>query len=256
MNHRHASLAIVFVLICAVAGPAQNTAPKSPCPRELAVGAPFTINEGDPLTFAVEGPDTSSLSLRLKYEWTISPPSVRLISGAGTPSITVETAKMNGKRITVNLAVEGMPQEFPCRVTADASTMVVAPRTTAPPHKFAEFPSTDFNRDKEQLDRLATFLSNSPEAGAYLIAYGGRTSRPEQANRLGARARNYLLKSSVISGIDPNWVAAVNGGRRERETYEIWIVPRGAQPPQPTPTIRPAPGKNKTRLNARIKRAR
>ncbi len=241
MNYRHTSLAIAFVLICAVVGFAQNTAPQSSCPRELAVSAPFTVNEGEPLTFAIEGPDTASLSLQLKYVWTISPSSVRLISGAGTPSITVETTKLNGKRITVNLAVEGMSKESPCRVTADAATTVVAPRPPAPPHKFAEFPSTGFNRDKEQLDSLATFLRNSPEAGAYLIAYSGRRSRPGQASRLGARARAYLLKSSVISGIDPKWVVAVNGGYRERETYELWIVPRGAQPPQASPTVRPAP---------------
>lgn len=251
MNYRHTSLSIVLVLICAAGGLGQSAASKSPCPGELAVGAPFTINEGDPLTFAVEVQDISSLSLQLRYAWTISPSSVRLLSGAGTPSITVETAKMNGKRITVSLAVEGMTKDMPCRVTADASTTVVSPRTPAQPHKFAEFPSTNFSRDKEQLDRLATFIHNSPEAGAYLIIYSGRRSQLGQANRLSTRARNYLLKSSVISGIDPKWVVAVNGGNRERETYEIWIVPRGAQPPQPTPTLRTAPAANKAKVFTR-----
>ena len=169
-----------------------------------------------------------------------STPSARSISGLGTPSITIETTKINGKSIAVNLAVEGMSDGGLCRVVADASTTVVAPRTPALPHKFAEFPSTGFDSDKEHLDRLATFLRNSPDAGAYLIAYTRQRRRSGQTVRLAARARDYLLKSSVISGIDPKWVVAVNGGYRERETYEIWIVPRGARPPLPTPTVPPA----------------
>jgi hypothetical protein len=239
MKHRSIALAIALILACAAAGNAQEATAKTTCPGTLAISAPYAINEGDPLTFAVEADDTPPVSLQLKYVWTLSPASVRVLGGAGTPSITVETAKLGGKRVAVSLLIEGVSKEFPCHMTASASTAVVAPRPPAPPQKFAEFVSTGFNHDKEQLERLAAFLRNSPEAGAYLIAYGGRGSRRGQADRLGASARNYLLKSSVISGIDPKWIVAVNGGYRDRDTYELWIVPQGAQPPQPTPTDHP-----------------
>jgi hypothetical protein len=240
MKHFSVILFIACIVAGAAAAHAQNTAVKSVCPAELAVSAPFTINEGDPLTFAVEGPVTSSLSLQLSYVWTISPSSVRVLSGVGTPSITVATTKQRGKRITVRLAVEGGSKEKPCRLTADAATTVVAPRTAEPPHKFDEFLSAGLGRDKAQLDRLAAFLRNSPEAGAFLVAYSACRSSPAKADRLGTSARNYLLKSSVISGIEPMWIVAVNGGHRERDSYEFWIVPRGAQPPAPTPRDCPA----------------
>lgn len=241
MKYRSIALSIAFILACAGTGSAQE-AIETTCPGRLTVSAPFTINEGDPLTFAVEADDTPPLSLHLNYVWTLSPASVRVLGGAGTPAITVETAKLSGKRVAVSLLIEGGSKESPCRVIAEASTTVVAPRSSARPYKFAEFVSMGLNRDKEQLERFAAFLRNSPEAGAYLIAYGGRGSRHGQAERLGARARNYLLKTSVISGIDPKWVVAVNGGYRERDTYEFWIVPQGTRPPQPAPTKHsPAP---------------
>jgi hypothetical protein len=241
MKYRLITLSIAFILACVAAVSAQEAAPKATCLSTLAVSAPFTINEGDPLTFAVEADNTPPLSLQLNYVWTLNPAFVRVLSGAGTPAITVDTAKLSGKRVAISLLVEGGSKEFPCRVRADTSTAVVASRPPAPPYKFAEFISTGFNRDKEQLERLATFMRNSPEAGAYLIVYGGRSSRRGQAERLGASARHYLLKSSVISGIDPKWVIAVNGGYRERDTYEFWIVPQGAQPPKPTPTAGKSP---------------
>jgi hypothetical protein len=235
MKHVSVILFIACILAGTVVAHAQDAKTKSVCPPELAVSAPFTINEGDPLTFAVEGPVTSSLSLQLSYVWTISPSSVRVLSGVGTPSITVATTKQRGKRITVRLVVEGGSKEKPCRLTADAATTVVPPRTADPSHKFDEFLSAGLGRDKAQLDRLAAFLRNSPDAGAYLIAYSACHSKPAKADRLGTSARNYLLKSSVVSGIEPKWVVAVNGGHRERDTYEFWIVPRGAKPPASTP---------------------
>ena len=242
MNYTRTALSIIFVLICTGVGMAQHTAPLASCPRSLAISAPFTINDGDPLTFAVEGAVTPSLSTQLRYTWAVSPASVRVLSGAGTPSITIDTTKLSGKPVTVGLIVEGGDKENPCRVTAEASTTVIAPRAPAPSHKFAEFPSRGFNHDKAKLDQLATFLHNSPTEGAYIIAYSGRVSRPGHANRLGAQARSYLVKSS---GIDARWIVAVNGGYRERDTYELWIVPQGARPPQPTPTIQRVPAAEK-----------
>jgi hypothetical protein len=87
-------------------------------------------------------------------------------------------------------------------------------------------------------------LQNDPSAATYVIAYGGRTSRVGMADLLSARARDYLIANR---GIDQSRIVVLNGGFREEDCVELWIVPRGATPPQPTPTVqagdvRPAGG--------------
>ncbi|MBV9957137.1 MAG: hypothetical protein JO360_01895, partial [Acidobacteria bacterium] len=62
-------------------------------------------------------------------------------------------------------------------------------------------------------------------------------SRVGQADRLGARALDYLTKTR---GIDSQRVVIVNGGYRETDFYEFWIVPQGAEPPQPSPSLSPS----------------
>jgi hypothetical protein len=83
---------------------------------------------------------------------------------------------------------------------------------------------------------LAIELQNDPGAQGYIIVYGGRNSRADSADRLSARARDYLVRTR---GIDAARVVVVNGGYRETNSFELWLVPQGATPPAPTPTVRP-----------------
>ena len=46
------------------------------------------------------------------------------------------------------------------------------------------------------------------------------------------RSRDYVVNTR---NIDRARVVVVNGGAREVDTIELWIVPQGAQPPRPTP---------------------
>ena len=57
---------------------------------------------------------------------------------------------------------------------------------------FDQFPSVAFDDDKARLDNLAIALQNSPDTTAYIIIYGGRTSRTGQADMLGRRSMDYL----------------------------------------------------------------
>src|SRR3954470_9085658 len=63
---------------------------KLPCPYPVNVSAPSSVNDGDVITFSadVNYAGTSALN----YTWTVSPASARILSGAGTPTITVDTA--------------------------------------------------------------------------------------------------------------------------------------------------------------------
>ena len=94
-----------------------------------------------------------------------------------------------------------------------------------------------FNDQKARLDNLAVNLQSDPTASAYIIAYGGRSSRAGQADQLGARAREYLV---TYRGLNPSRIVVVNGGFREQDCLDLWIVPSGATPPQPAPTVKPS----------------
>jgi len=94
--------------------------------------------------------------------------------------------------------------------------------------------SCSFDDQKARLDNLAVELQTDPTAMTYVIAYGGRTSRIGQADLLGARARDYLTANR---GIDQSRITVINGGFREEDCVELWIIPSGAVPPQPTPTV-------------------
>ncbi|HEX5706721.1 MAG TPA: hypothetical protein VFX96_05480 [Pyrinomonadaceae bacterium] len=204
----------------------------SPCPYPVNVSAPATVADGDIITFTadVSYPGQSALN----YTWTVSPPSARILSGAGTPTITVDSTGIGNRRITAILVVDDGSGDRACRQVAQASTGILAqapPSIT--PKRFDEFPSIAFDDDKARLDNMAIELQNSPGSQGYIIAYAGAGARAGEADRMGRRALEYL---TVQRGISSGRLVFVNGGRRERNTYELWIVPQGAEAPRPTPT--------------------
>lgn len=216
--------------------PRAVVAPELPCPYPVNVSAPSSVNEGDTITFASDVAYSGSSALN--YTWTVSPPSARIISGAGTPTITVDTTGLGKQSVTAILVVDDGSGEATCRQTAQAMTNVMG--VTPPPvvpRKFDEFPSIAYDDDKARLDNFAIELQNNPDAGGYIIAYSGRTSRAGQAERLGDRARSYLTQTR---GVDASRLVIVNGGYRDADTYELWVVPQGAQPPQASPTVSPS----------------
>lgn len=83
-------------------------------------------------------------------------------------------------------------------------------------------------------DFLVPALSGDPQSKAYIIAYGGRKTEPGKARRYAVRAKNYLVN---YRGIVPQRIVAVDGGRREEFVVEVWLVPKDAKPPEPSPTI-------------------
>jgi hypothetical protein len=206
----------------------------SPCPYPVNVSAPATVADGDIITFSADVAYTGQSALN--YTWTVSPPAARIMSGAGTPTITVDSTGSGNRRVTAILVVDDGSGDRACRQTAQASTAIIAP-TIIPntPKRFDEFPSVAYDDDKARLDNLAIELQNSPGSTGYVIAYAGRGRRADHADRMGRRALDYLRNTR---GIDSGRVVFVNGGTRERDTYELWIVPQGAEPPRATPTAR------------------
>ncbi|HYE13500.1 MAG TPA: PEGA domain-containing protein [Pyrinomonadaceae bacterium] len=209
--------------------------PTSPCPYPVNVTAPAQVGDGDIVTFTADVGYTGQSALN--YTWTVSPPAARILTGAGTPTITVDSAGLGNRRLTAILVVDDGSGDRNCRQTAQAATAVTGIRPPEGPKRFDEFPSVAFDDDKARLDNLAIELQNNPGASGYIISYAGRRSRAGEAERMNRRAAQYLTSTR---GISAGRVVTINGGYRESNSYEIWIVPQGATPPAPTPTINPA----------------
>lgn len=85
-----------------------------------------------------------------------------------------------------------------------------------------------------QLEDFREKLLKAPNTKAYIIAYGGRADNSGKARRYALRARNWLVE---WRGIEAKRIVAIDGGRREEFTVDLWLVPDNARPPVPTPTV-------------------
>ena len=207
----------------------------SPCPYPVNLSAPVTVNEGDVITYTADV--TYSGKSPLNYTWTVTPAGAKILSGVGTSTIAVDSTGLGNQTVSATLVVDDGSGEAACRQVAQASTSIT--RIPPPPREGREFDvccTCSFDDQKARLDNLAVELQNDPSSTTYIFAYGGRTSRVGQADRLGARARDYLV---TLRGIDSSRIVVVNGGFREEDCVELWIVPSGATPPQPRPTVQP-----------------
>lgn len=205
----------------------------SPCPYPVILSVDAEVDEGEVITFSADT-DYSGSAL-LNYTWTVSPSSAQILSHVGN-KLTVESTRLGGQRVTATLVVDDGSGEPLCRTTAQAYTMVRIP-PPPPVHPSREFDvccSCSFDDQKARLDNLAVELQNDPSSTTYVIAYGGRSSRIGQADLLGTRARDYLVTNR---GIDQSRIVVLNGGYREEDCVELWIVPSGAATPQATPTV-------------------
>ena len=207
--------------------------PMSPCPFPVNLSAPATVNEGEIITYTsdVAYGGTSALN----YTWTVSPGNARILSGVGTPTITVDSTGFGSQTITATLLVDDGSGDAVCRQSAQASTLIPRPPPREnPAREFDVCCNCSYDDQKARLDNLGVELQNDPSTAAYIIAYGGRTSRIGQADLIGTRARDYLVTKRRI---DPARIIVLNGGFKEEDCVELWIVPSGATPPQPRPTV-------------------
>jgi hypothetical protein len=128
--------------------------------------------------------------------------------------------------------------------------LVVVPITSASKAqeaaKFDRFENINCEYEKARLDSFAVQLQNQPDAIGYIVFYGGRKygmtghthlPRHNEGEARVARLKSYLIGSR---GLDPKQLVLVNGGYRETWQAELWVVPKGANPPILAPTLKPA----------------
>ncbi len=220
--------------------------PKSPCPFPVNVSAPQQVNDGEIITFNadVSYGGTSPVN----YKWKVTPSTARITSGLNSPTLTVDSTGLGGHRIVATLIADDGSSDPACSQSAQAVAVVAPlPKTVIVAKEFDECNSCTFDDQKARLDNLAVELQNDPSTRAYIIAYGGRMSPVGQVEVLMSRARDYLVSQR---GIDASRLVVVNGGFREEDSVELWMVPSGAKPPQATPTVKvsdllPVPAKRK-----------
>jgi hypothetical protein len=132
-----------------------------------------------------------------------------------------------------------------CLIAANANAGIA----TSEARKFDEFKDVNCEDEKARLDNFANELQNNPDVQGYIVFYGGKRhqypTRPNsrlalprrgEAEARAARLKPYLHDSR---GIDSGRIVVINGGYRDHWAAELWIVPKGANAPAPTPTVRP-----------------
>jgi len=207
--------------------------PKSPCPYPLNVSAPQQVTEGEIITYTADV--SYSGTAPLKYTWRVTPSSAKVISGLGTATLNVDSTGLGGQRITATLTADDGSADPACAQTVQAVAVIAAiEKKMIVAREFDECNNCTFDDQKARLDNLAVELQNDPSTRGYILAYGGRMSPVGQVNKLMSRARDYLVTQR---GIDASRLVVVNGGFREEDSVELWIVPSGAAAPLPTPTV-------------------
>lgn len=220
--------------------------PKSPCPFPVNISAPQQVTDGEIITYTADAAYSGTANLR--YTWKVSPSSARIISGLGSPTLSVDSTGLGGQRIVATLTADDGSSDPACAQSAQAVSIVAAlEKRVIVAREFDECNSCAFDDQKARLDNLAVELQNDPTTRAYIIAYGGRMSPLGQVEVLMSRAREYLIGQR---GIDASRLVIVNGGFREEDSVELWMVPSGATPPRATPTVKAGD------VNQRVRRRR
>lgn len=193
--------------------------PPPTCPT-VEVTCPDSATENASVTFSatISGGSTDA---RPTYNWTVS--AGRITSGEGTPSITVDTTGLAGQTIRATLDVGGYG--MPCPASCTVSIPI-----DIKPRKFDEYYDIARNDEKARLDNYAIQLQSEPGSQGYIIVYPSRKAKPDEAQARATRISDYLVNSR---GIDASRFEITMGASRENWLFELWIVPRGAQPPVP-----------------------
>lgn len=214
------------------------------CPFLRVSGSPYVPKPNSPLEFkaAVESNDKR---IQPTFAWKVS--RGKIISGQGTDTIAVKIPDGASGDVIAKVDVGGYSLECPI-----ATTTVLSRTTFGVSHfKFDEYGDICSGDEKARLDNLAVELQNNPEYQVYVIFYGGRCysscgydyplHRPRHPRKGEAEARAARIKPYLVNtrGLDPERVFVINGGHRESWTAELWIIPKGAQAPAPTPTVQP-----------------
>ncbi len=225
---RRALPCLIGVLLLAAAMSASGQDAPASCPA-VKVSCPDSVQVGADLKFTANVSGGPS-DITPTFNWTVSAGSIK--SGQGTSTIVVDTTGAGGQTITATVDVGGFARE--CSTSSSCTASVE--EKAAPAVKFGEYVTRDLSANREKLDEFVLALQRDPEAQGYIIAYGGRTSGPDDAQKAADNATDYTMNTRKMDGA--RTLSGV-GGYREEPAIELWIAPPGGAPPMATPTVAP-----------------
>ena len=125
------------------------------------------------------------------------------------------------------MEVEGLSPD--CNEKGSTTTIV-----DVVPYRLFEFEEKYSEDLQARLDLLALILEKQPSLTAFIIVYGGRLGTRGYSRFRSDAAKDYLVNAR---GMVPERFTISQGGYRENQTFEIWLMKRGMTPPNPTPTV-------------------
>ncbi len=188
---------------------------------KIEVSGGGVVNAGDPMTFTANVTGLTKNST-LEYEWTVSNGTIS--SGRGTPSITIDTTGLSDTNITAEVKIKGLFDNCANTASETGSIAVVC----GLPVTFDEFGKISADEVMVRTKNLFIELENSPNSQGYILIYG---TEKEIATR-----EKQIQKAIRFIKFDSNRVTIVRGGENPYETgvwTKVWIVPPGAEFPQP-----------------------
>ncbi len=217
-----ASLLFVSVLLITNAANAQVKCPV------IKLSSPDIFKEGQPGNFTamVSGGEPN---VSYTYNWSVS--SGTIISGQGTPSITVDTKDLGGQSCTATVDLGGADRS--CQSYASATFSIdMVPKTAM--HTSGNFNTTKlFTEDvnKFAIDFMTAGYGDESTKAVIFLYPGNNKTAAAAINQMTAIVKKSLTQLSL----KPATYKIITAGNRPQTSYEMWIVPKGGEAPVATP---------------------
>lgn len=198
-----------------------------PCPTVIVrAGAGRRTRDGEKVNFManIAGGDPKVVPTII---WSTS--AGVITQGQSTRQIEVDTTGAGStpeQEVRADIWIGGYAPA--CVLQASGKVAIIPPAV-----KFTGFGELDDETLKKNIDQIAAYLAQM-EHRVYLIAYAGRNNERGYAVNWLTRIRDAL----VTKGIGASRMVVLDGGFRETPHIDFWLVPRGSEPPGPTPTIK------------------
>lgn len=131
--------------------------------------------------------------------------------------------------LTLAFAIVSLPQQIADNLAAENDKN---PKVAT---KVDEFGRAGDCEAGARLDNFFVQLNNNPEAIGYVITYAGTDFLPAQYDDRPTLRR--IRQSIAFRRYDAMRLGFIDGGFREKQATEFWLVPPGAEPPVPTDTV-------------------
>jgi hypothetical protein len=209
---------------------------KRPCPYDMKISGPSSIEEGQLATFFTTNVATVPIGNSiLNYAWKVNPSTARITSGLGTGSITVDTSGLGGQTLSVEVDTGDGVYDASCRQTKSIDTEVsrIPPPPIVKPDPIScdVFSSVAPDDDKARFDNCIIQLNTNPSTSLYIIINQGTdrlSLRRNTYDQVRKRASDYFIQR----GISSNRISIVRGRDKATTTYQIWLIPIGADLPE------------------------